>query len=378
VLGVAAATTINKVTLTAPATGSTLTIADGKTLTASNTVTLTATDGSTLAIGAGGTLGSAAYTASTAYDVAGAAAAVTPTTLGLVIGTNVQAYDADLTTWAGITPGTGVATALAVAVGSAGAPVVNGGALGTPSSGVGTNITNVNAATLGGATFAAPGAIGGTTPAAGIFTTLSATIANPSHAASRALLAFNSATASLWSYGPDASTVGEISFQSRSSNGSLGGTLAVLNQYGLGLAAAVPLSGTGIKFPVTQNASSDANTLDDYREFTFTATATGMTTAPTGTATVVRAGNNITLEIPAITGTSNATTFTLTGGPTTMRPGATRTVVALTQDNAGAVTTGTAQIGTDGVITLFKDVAGTAFTNSGTKSTAVINVSYVI
>jgi hypothetical protein len=47
-----------------------------------------------------------------------------------------------------------------------------GGALGTPSSGVGTNITNVNAATLGGATFAAPGAIGGTTPGSGAFTTI--------------------------------------------------------------------------------------------------------------------------------------------------------------------------------------------------------------
>lgn len=63
------------------------------------------------------------------------------TALGLAIGTNVQAYDADLTTWAGITPGTGVGTALAVNVGTAGAFVVKDGALGTPSSGTLTNCT---------------------------------------------------------------------------------------------------------------------------------------------------------------------------------------------------------------------------------------------
>lgn len=44
--------------------------------------------------------------------------------------------------------GTGVATALAVAVGSAGSPVVNGGALGTPSSGTATNLTALNATQL--------------------------------------------------------------------------------------------------------------------------------------------------------------------------------------------------------------------------------------
>jgi len=42
--------------------------------------------------------------------------------------------------------GTGIATALAVNVGTAGAPVVNGGALGTPSSGVATNLTGVTLA----------------------------------------------------------------------------------------------------------------------------------------------------------------------------------------------------------------------------------------
>jgi len=48
VLGVASATSINKVALTAPATGSTLTIAVGKTLTASNSLTLAGTDATTM------------------------------------------------------------------------------------------------------------------------------------------------------------------------------------------------------------------------------------------------------------------------------------------------------------------------------------------
>ena len=61
-LGVASATSINKVTITAPTTGSTLTIADGKTLTVGNTLTFTGTDTSSVAFGAGGTV---LYTTST-------------------------------------------------------------------------------------------------------------------------------------------------------------------------------------------------------------------------------------------------------------------------------------------------------------------------
>lgn len=46
ILGVAAATSINKMAITAPATSSTLAVADGKTFTASNTITLAATNDS--------------------------------------------------------------------------------------------------------------------------------------------------------------------------------------------------------------------------------------------------------------------------------------------------------------------------------------------
>jgi len=64
--------------------------------------------------------------------------------------------------------GTGVATALAVNVGSAGAPVVFNGALGTPASGVVTNLT-------GTASININGTVGVTTPSTGSFTILAAT-----------------------------------------------------------------------------------------------------------------------------------------------------------------------------------------------------------
>ncbi|KKR92732.1 MAG: hypothetical protein UU44_C0005G0062 [Candidatus Daviesbacteria bacterium GW2011_GWB1_41_15] len=49
-IGAATATSINKVTMTAPATSATLTIADGKTLTSSASITLTGTDSSALSL----------------------------------------------------------------------------------------------------------------------------------------------------------------------------------------------------------------------------------------------------------------------------------------------------------------------------------------
>lgn len=71
ILGVATATSVNKITFTSPATGATITITDGKTLTANNTIILSGTDGSGLNIGDGGTLGTAAYTSSSAYQPSG-------------------------------------------------------------------------------------------------------------------------------------------------------------------------------------------------------------------------------------------------------------------------------------------------------------------
>jgi hypothetical protein len=67
--------------------------------------------------------------------------------------------------------GTGVSTALGVNVGSAGAFVVNGGALGTPSSGTVTNLT-------GTASININGTVGATTPNTGAFTSVTSTSAS--------------------------------------------------------------------------------------------------------------------------------------------------------------------------------------------------------
>ena len=71
-------------------------------------------------------------------------------------------------------------------------------------------------------------------------------------------------------------------------------------------------NGIGITFPATQSASSNANTLDDYEEGTFTPTATGATTGGTTTYTVqagfyTKIGRQVTVVIKlgysAMTGT---------------------------------------------------------------------------
>jgi len=140
--------------------------------TAGTGLTLTGTQFSITNTGlAAATYGSASSIPVIAFNAQGQATSVTNTTVTPAV--------------ASITGlGTGVATALAINVGSAGAFVVNGGALGTPSSGTVTNLT-------GTASININGTVGVTTANTGAFTYLSTS----STTSTTPTLGFNAANA---------------------------------------------------------------------------------------------------------------------------------------------------------------------------------------
>jgi hypothetical protein len=78
-----------------------------------------------------------------------------------------------------------------------------------------------------------------------------------------------------------ATTAGSIIFETGHTTDGLPSTgteRVKINQYGIGLGLATPSSGAGITFPATQSASSNANTLDDYEEGTWTPSLGGTAT----------------------------------------------------------------------------------------------------
>ena len=144
---------VNKITMTAPATGATLTLADNSTFVTSGaysstftftgTTTLTfPTSGTVTALG-NTTTGSGSIVLATGPTLS-APSLGTPTDITLTNGTGLPISTGLIGT------GTGVLTALAVNVGSAGAFVTFNGALGAPSSGNLSNCTGYPVSGLGG------------------------------------------------------------------------------------------------------------------------------------------------------------------------------------------------------------------------------------
>jgi len=114
-----------------------------------------------------------------------------------------------------------------------------------------------------------------------------------------------------------------------------------------------------------------------YTEHTpFTVTGTGFTTSVTGTARAIQIGNVVTLAIPDLAGTSNATTFTVTGVPAPLLdvPRALRMPVS--------VLSGTYHLGimvlSGAGITVYADESFGAWAATGAKELLAADVTYLL
>jgi hypothetical protein len=110
-------------------------------------------------------------------------------------------------------------------------------------------------------------------------------------------------------------------------------------------------SGAGITFPATQSASTDANTLDDYEEGTFTPTIVGSTSAGTGTystqvGTHTRVGRAVSFRLLISWSAHTGTGSMLAGGLPFASSSVTDTLTAITVGGISNVTLSANHVGT--------------------------------
>lgn len=99
---------------------------------------------------------------------------------------------------------------------------------------------------------------------------------------------------------------------------------------------------------------------------TYTGTLTGVTSG-SGTVKYSVTGNQVTVEVPDITGTANSTAHTITGGPVAIRPATAQTVVgSVVTVNNTVDAIGSLVVGTDGTFTL-RNVLNPVFAGTGTE-----------
>lgn len=112
---------------------------------------------------------------------------------------------------------------------------------------------------------------------------------------------------------------------------------------------------------------------------TFTATMTGLTAVVTGTAYYHQIGNQVTLLIPSLTGTSNTTACTVTGLPSALWPAHDQGVIRVSViNNSVALATGLVQLNTAGTLSAYPTDAFGGWTAAGTKTVFIFNYTYLL
>ena len=173
------------------------------------------------------------------------------------------------------------------------------------------------------------------------------------------------------------STAGGVSIGNTTDAGANNLSVTGTGKFGttVGVGAATPsASGSGITFPATQSASSDANTLDDYEEGAWTPTGNGISFAAGTAGKYTKIGNLVTLTFtvvfPTTIDTNNAYVTAmpfLIGG---------NSAAALANYTSGINLLGTA----GNSYMLFLNPTGTAFiTNAGLSTQTIVgSFSYQI
>lgn len=122
------------------------------------------------------------------------------------------------------------------------------------------------------------------------------------------------------------------------------------------------------------------STLSSYISSSYTGTLTGVTTTVTGTVYYVKVGDQVTIDTPynAMTGTSNATTKTITGMPAAIRPASTKRWFAIVQDNGGVALAGEFFLYSTGVLDFYTNLNAAGFTASGTATVFQLCYTYTV
>ena len=110
-----------------------------------------------------------------------------------------------------------------------------------------------------------------------------------------------------------------------------------------------------------------------------TVTLVGVNANVTGTGTYIVIGDHVTIDVPSLTGTSNAATKTITGFPAAIAPASSKNGLTTVSDNSGGVVVGVTQIGGGSSnISVYATAAAGAWTASGTALINRFSMSYTI
>lgn len=119
------------------------------------------------------------------------------------------------------------------------------------------------------------------------------------------------------------------------------------------------------------------SSLSSYISSSYTGTLTGVTATVTGTIKYVKVGDHVTVAVPTMTGTSNATTKTITGMPAAIRPAATKRAITIVTDNGGSPVAGEVFIYDTGVMDFYITLNAGTWTAANAATIASFDYTYV-